>query len=222
MMIRPVELAAIKRGEIDLAFRRWDRPRVKVGTRLRTAVGLLEVTSVEQVAVSSLRAEDARRAGTRRWRRSGRLSEARAERPLFRVGLRYAGADPRRGAARAGPDGRRVTGIRAWLDRSRPGVDGRSVDAGEPGDHRSLPRRPRAGARRRARPRDAGVEARRAQAQGEGSDRVAGHRLPALAPGRGGARPRRPCPGPRAARGRHAPAAQHRGTGHPRAARRGP
>ena len=49
MMIRPAELAAIKAGTIDLAFRRWARPRVVVGTRLRTSVGLVEVTSVEQV-----------------------------------------------------------------------------------------------------------------------------------------------------------------------------
>ena len=49
MMIRPAELAAIKAGTIDLAFRRWARPRVVVGTRMRTGVGLIEVTSVEQV-----------------------------------------------------------------------------------------------------------------------------------------------------------------------------
>ena len=33
MMIRPDTLAAIKAGDVDLAFRRWDRPRVVVGTR---------------------------------------------------------------------------------------------------------------------------------------------------------------------------------------------
>ena len=48
-MIRPAELEAIKRGEIDLAFRRWDRARVKAGTALRTSVGLVEVVTVEQV-----------------------------------------------------------------------------------------------------------------------------------------------------------------------------
>ena len=52
MMIRPVELDGIRRGEIDLAFRRWDRPRVRVGTRMRTSVGVLEVTSVDVVAAS--------------------------------------------------------------------------------------------------------------------------------------------------------------------------
>ena len=42
MMIRPDTLAAIRAGAVDLAFRRWDRPRVVVGTRLRTRVGLRE------------------------------------------------------------------------------------------------------------------------------------------------------------------------------------
>ncbi len=117
MMIRPAELAAVKRGEIDLAFRRWDRARVKVGTRLRTAVGLLEVTSVEQVAVSSLRSEDARRAGHASL---GALKEAlatRAERPLFRVGLRYAGADPREELREQVPAADEIEQIRSWMDR---------------------------------------------------------------------------------------------------------
>lgn len=65
MMIRPAELAAIKAGTIDLAFRRWARPRVVVGTQMRTAVGLVEVTSVDQVTVASLRAEDGQRSRTR-------------------------------------------------------------------------------------------------------------------------------------------------------------
>ena len=63
MMIRPTELRSIQAGDIDLAFRRWDRPRVVVGTKMRTVVGLVEVTSVEEVAVEALTDEDARRAG---------------------------------------------------------------------------------------------------------------------------------------------------------------
>ena len=83
------------RGEIDLAFRRWDRPRVKVGTRLRTAVGLLEVVSVDRVSLSSLRAEDGHRAGARSLSALKDALAAKSDRPIFRVGLRYAGADPR-------------------------------------------------------------------------------------------------------------------------------
>ena len=63
MRIRPVELAGIKAGTVDLGFRRWDRPRVVVGTRMRTAVGLIEVTSVEPVDEAAITEDDARRAG---------------------------------------------------------------------------------------------------------------------------------------------------------------
>lgn len=117
VMIRPAELEAIRRGEIDLAFRRWDRPRVKVGTRLRTAVGLVEVTSVEQVAATALRAEDARRAGVASVTALKDALSARADRPIFRVGLRHAGVDPRETLRDAIPDPAEIGEIGAGLDR---------------------------------------------------------------------------------------------------------
>ena len=116
-MIRPAELEAIRRGEIDLAFRRWDRPRVKAGTRLRTAVGLVEVLAVEQVAASRLRASDARRCGASSL---GALIDGlatRSDRPIFRVELRYAGADPREQLRASVPDQDEIAQILAGLDR---------------------------------------------------------------------------------------------------------
>lgn len=117
MMIRPAELAAIKAGTIDLAFRRWARPRVVVGTRMRTAVGLLEVTSVEQVSVSGLRAEDARRAGAPSLVALKQALAARAEDPAWRIGLAYAGPDPREELRATIPDAAEVAAIHARLDR---------------------------------------------------------------------------------------------------------
>ena len=117
MMIRPAELTAIKAGTIDLAFRRWDRARVKVGTRMRTGVGLIEVTSVERVPLSALRAEDARRAGAPSLAALKDALSHRTERPVFRVGLRHAGADPREELRETIPDADEITGIRGWLDR---------------------------------------------------------------------------------------------------------
>lgn len=117
MMIRPDTLAAIKAGDVDLAFRRWDRPRVLVGTRLRTRVGLLEVTSVDQVAPSRIPAAEARRAGASSLAELLRMLEARADRPVWRVGLRYAGADPREELRAAVPDAEEVDAIRRRLDR---------------------------------------------------------------------------------------------------------
>lgn len=92
MLIRPADLVRIRDGEIDLAFRRWQRPRVLVGTRMRTVVGLIEVTSVEQV--HDVTAVEAARAGATR-EELVRLMAAKAPQPIWRIGLRYAGADPR-------------------------------------------------------------------------------------------------------------------------------
>ena len=117
MMIRPAELAAIKAGTVDLAFRRWARPRVVVGTRMRTAVGLLEVTSVEQVSIASLRADDARRAGAPSLTALKRALAARPEDPAWRIGLAYAGPDPRDELRTAVPDAEEIATISTRLDR---------------------------------------------------------------------------------------------------------
>jgi hypothetical protein len=93
VLIRPVDLAKIRDGSVDLAFRRWDRARVRVGTRMRTSVGLVEVTSLRQVADLSER--EARRAGAASRDEVLRLMAGKLPAPIWRVGLRYAGADPR-------------------------------------------------------------------------------------------------------------------------------
>jgi hypothetical protein len=118
MQIRPAELAAIRAGDIDVAFRRWERPRLRVGTRMRTAVGLVEVTSVDRVPVGSLTAADARRAGAASLvaLRQG-LDRLHSDRPVYRIGLRYAGADPRQALREAVPDAAEIGAIGAWLDR---------------------------------------------------------------------------------------------------------
>jgi hypothetical protein len=118
MQMRPAELAAIRAGEVDVAFRRWERPRVRVGTRMRTAVGLVEITSVDRVPVRSLTAADARRAGAASLvaLRQG-LDRLHADRPVYRIGLRYAGDDPRHALREAVPDAADIDTIVAWLDR---------------------------------------------------------------------------------------------------------
>jgi hypothetical protein len=92
MLIRPVDLARIRDGEIDLAFRRWDRPRVLVGTKMRTSVGLVEVTSVDRVRTVT-KADAVRAGGTRE--QLLQLMAGKEPAPIWRIGLRFAGADPR-------------------------------------------------------------------------------------------------------------------------------
>jgi hypothetical protein len=118
MLLRPAELAAIRAGDVDVAFRRWERPRVRVGTRMRTAVGLVEITSVDRVPVRSLTAAEAHRAGAVSLAalRQG-LDRLHPERPIYRIGLRYADADPRHALREAVPDAAETDTILAWLDR---------------------------------------------------------------------------------------------------------
>src|SRR3954464_4055682 len=112
-MIRPVELAGIKAGAGDLAFRRWGRPRVVVGTRMRTAVGLVEVTSVEPVDEAALTEDDARRAGAGSLHALRPGLAAHADRPLYRVGVRWAGADLRIALRGRPPTDAELTQLRA-------------------------------------------------------------------------------------------------------------
>jgi hypothetical protein len=121
VLIRPAELDAIRRGEIDLAFRRWDRPRLLPGTKMRTKIGLVEITAVDRVAASAITTSDARRAGSPSKAALLALMEPRGDRPknpIWRVGLRYAGEDPRialRASADLSPDDR--VALNARLDR---------------------------------------------------------------------------------------------------------
>lgn len=93
MLIRRPVLDAIADGSVTALFRRWDRPRVRVGGTQRTVIGVLEFTAVEPVAVSRLTAADARAAGypTVAALRAAQTGEGR----LFRITVRPAGPDPR-------------------------------------------------------------------------------------------------------------------------------
>ncbi len=90
--------AGLRDGSIDLSFRAWSRPQVKVGGRYRSQVGMLEVDAIQRVRVSSISDADARRAG---FEQANALVEylertARAHLPrdaeVYRVALHHAGA----------------------------------------------------------------------------------------------------------------------------------
>jgi hypothetical protein len=95
MLIRPADLDAIRAGHLDLAFRRWDRPRLRVGTRMRTPIGLVQATSVDQVTLEAISDAEVHRAGAgSREELFARLA-SHPERQVYRIGLRFAGPDPR-------------------------------------------------------------------------------------------------------------------------------
>jgi hypothetical protein len=93
MLIRRDTLEAIRAGEVTLAFRRWARPRLRVGTKMRTLVGLIEVAALDRV--DDLTDAEARAAGEAGHAAVLARLRRREPAPLYRIALRYAGADPR-------------------------------------------------------------------------------------------------------------------------------
>src|SRR5262245_60135516 len=95
MIFRQKFLDGIRHGTVTLAFRRWRRPSVRSGGTLLTAVGQLEIVSVDEVAISRISDEDARRAGYSS--REALLTELRArdEGKVYRIELGGLRADPR-------------------------------------------------------------------------------------------------------------------------------
>ena len=93
MLLQQRILDGIAAGEITLAFRRWKRPTVRAGGRLRTRIGELAIESVEVVGERALDDRAARLAGYAS--RAELLASLRAEGTLYRVAFRLAGPDAR-------------------------------------------------------------------------------------------------------------------------------
>lgn len=86
------DLKGIADGSIDLAFRRWDKPRVKPGGSQRTRIGLIAFDDVKKV--SRVSNKDAKRAG---YASAQAMQDAWAHKDgdLYRIELHLAGPDPR-------------------------------------------------------------------------------------------------------------------------------
>jgi hypothetical protein len=95
MLIDGTTLRGIGAGRISLAFRRWERPTVKAGGTLLTAIGQLGILSVDRVELDELRPVDARSAGFDDLDALRSFLRERSEGHIYRIGLELAGPDPR-------------------------------------------------------------------------------------------------------------------------------
>src|SRR5678816_1816551 len=96
MLFKDQTLEGIKKGSIDLAFRRWDRQRINPGTNLRTSAGVVVIDAVDRIELNDVTEGEARRAGYTSTKEMIDRFES-FERPgdLYRIKLHYGGADPR-------------------------------------------------------------------------------------------------------------------------------
>lgn len=94
MLIAKPILDRIKSGDVTMAFRRWQRPTVKAGGTLKTAIGVLRIHRIDEIALADISTTDAKRAGYPS--RDDLVSELSSrEGQLYKITLAYDGDDPR-------------------------------------------------------------------------------------------------------------------------------
>lgn len=103
MLLKHDVLMGIESGRIGAVYRNWDQARVKPGTTLRTAIGVVEVTSVDVVDPQSLTLDDAVEGGFETVPKLVASAGSRGD-TLFRIRLRHAGPDPRAALRETIPD----------------------------------------------------------------------------------------------------------------------
>ncbi|MFC3321208.1 ASCH domain-containing protein [Mesorhizobium cantuariense] len=125
MLFKQSLLDKIARNEVTLAFRRWKRPTVKVGGRVRTASGVVLIGRITVVVASELTEKDAIAAG---FPTLGALQEMLGPddgTPVYRVELNGIEADERvalRGdAVLSDEDWHALTQRFARWDKAAPG-----------------------------------------------------------------------------------------------------
>jgi hypothetical protein len=131
VLFKASQLQGIADGTLDLTFRRWDAPRVRAGSRQRTAIGVIEFDAVERV--DDLTDEEARRAG---WasREAVFKQFARRSGDLYRIELHLAGPDPRAVLRERVPTSEELAAVRARVERMGPwGMDYLHTIAERPG-----------------------------------------------------------------------------------------
>jgi hypothetical protein len=94
-MISRVTAQGIADGSVTLAFRRWDRPRVRPGGTQRTVAGVVRFDTVVEVDPATLTEDDAARSGVRSLAALLRLLDRRDGAHVYRMQVSLAGDDPR-------------------------------------------------------------------------------------------------------------------------------
>jgi len=130
MLFKRDVLERIVRGEVTLAFRRWKRPTVKAGGRLRTPAGVPRIGAVDRIGADELTDRDACAAGYRDGGSALKALGSEDGGALWRIELGGLDADERAALREAtGLSEAEWTELRARFDR---------WEKTAPGYHRSI------------------------------------------------------------------------------------
>jgi hypothetical protein len=129
VLFKLAQLRGIAAGEIDLQFRRWDRPRARAGGRQMTSVGVIAIDDVR--VVKRISKAEAARAGF-----DSPDAVMRALRPdgdLYRIELHLEGPDPRVALRERVATGDDLAALRRAVERLPWGMDYLRAIAERPG-----------------------------------------------------------------------------------------
>jgi len=95
MIFKLHQLKGIKSGEISYAFRRWEKPNVKKGGSMKTAIGVVRFIDVEPVKVNAITKADAAKAGFESVDLLLKYLNKGTSGTIYKVKVKYESEDPR-------------------------------------------------------------------------------------------------------------------------------
>lgn len=95
MLFKISHLQGIKKGTVTLAFRKWQKPSVKSGTRMHTPVGLIEVNTIESIVESDITETDAINAGFASREHLLKSFPQNSKGMMYKIEVSYHSEDPR-------------------------------------------------------------------------------------------------------------------------------
>jgi hypothetical protein len=95
MIFKLQQLQGIKSGKITYAFRRWEKPNVKKGSTMKTAVGVIRVTDVQPINENAITKADATKAGYENVELLMNDIRKVSSGTIYKVKVQYQSEDPR-------------------------------------------------------------------------------------------------------------------------------
>ena len=95
MLFKQIHLEGIREGKVTLAYRRWKKVSAKTGSLIKTAVGLVEIQSINVIRAEEISESDARKAGFSSLDDLMKMLLQYPEGDFYKIKVRYHAADPR-------------------------------------------------------------------------------------------------------------------------------
>lgn len=95
MILKMAALNGIKSGTITLQFRKWKKPSIRKGSRIKTALGVVEIADIEEIPLNKISDDDAVSAGYQDRKELVNSINSIAEGKIYKIGVRYYSEDPR-------------------------------------------------------------------------------------------------------------------------------